>query len=352
MRRVMITVVLVSTLACGGTDESPNSGPGIPAGAAFSISPVTANIPPSGPEVLAAFSAVRDAGARGYLASYRWSELEPQPGQYALTDLQSLLQTITGLGFTRILLNIQAINTTQKETPADLVGVAWDAPQMQIRFRALLDQIAPLLGPEVKYVAIGNEVDSYLGANNQWAAYQAFFSQARAYLRTLRPGQLVGVTTIFDGARGTWKTPVQALNALADVAVYTYYGNDGAFQDLPPSAGVDALDEMVALAAGKPVIVQEFGQASTPVNGGSDDLQARFFAASLARWHDIGGAAIPFLSVFALYDFPPWLCDELLTYYGTGPNTAFREYLCSLGLKRQDGTSKPSWDSVRAFGRR
>jgi len=223
---------------------------------------------------------------------------------------------------------------------------------MQARFRQLLDQINPLLGPSVAYIAIGNEVDAYLGPNNQWAAYQSFFGQARLYVRSLRANQAVGVTTIFDGARGPWRTQVQALNALADVAVYTYYGNDGAFQDLPPSAGVGALDEMVTLAAGKPVIVQEFGQASTPVNGGSDELQARFFAASLARWHDIGSPAMPFLSVFALYDFPPWLCDELLTYYGTGPNIAFREYLCTLGLKRQDGTSKPSWDSVRAFGRR
>jgi len=128
MHRILFALALMSAFACGATDESPAPGPGIPAGAAFAIAVVTANIPPSGQEVLAAMGDARDAGARGYLVAYRWSELEPQAGQFALTDLQTLLQTITGLGFNRILLNIQVINTNQKETPPDLLGVAWDAP--------------------------------------------------------------------------------------------------------------------------------------------------------------------------------------------------------------------------------
>lgn len=355
MIRMGWTLGLVALAACGTTDQSPPPppGPGIPVGAVLGISPVTANIPPqSAQEVLDAMNAVLGTGARGYLLSYRWSELEPLPGQYQLADLQSTLQTITGLGFTHILVNIQVINTNVKETPADLAGVAWDAPQMQTRFQQLLDRVLPLLGPNVRYLAIGNEVDAYLGPTNQWSAYETFFSQARSHVHAQRAGLPVGVTTIFDGARGAWRTQVASLNALSDVVIWTYYGQDGAFQELPPSAGVQALREMVTLAGGKPVLVQEFGQASTPVNGGSDDLQARFFAASLAAWDSIGATAMPYLNIFALYDFPPWLCDTLLTYYGTGPNTAFREYLCTLGLRRQNGSAKPSWDSVRAFGRR
>jgi hypothetical protein len=204
----------------------------------------------------------------------------------------------------------------------------------------------------VLYFAIGNEVDAWLGPNDEWAAYRTFFTQGRSYVRASKPAMAVGVATIFDGARGPWKTQVQALNALADVAIYTYYGNENGFQALPPSAGSDALNEMVTLAAGKPVVVQEFGQSSSTVNGGSEALQARFFATSLATWSSIGGTAMPFFSVFALHDFPPSLCDQLLTYYGTGPNTPFREYLCYLGLRRQTGAAKPSFDSVRAFGTR
>jgi hypothetical protein len=357
-RRALTLLVAAGFLAggCGGssTKDPPTSGGArIPAGGVLSITPVTANIPPrSGQEVLDALRATYDAGARGYYLAYRWSELEPAPGQYAITDLQNHLNTVDGIGFTRIFISIHVINTNQKETPADLKGVAWDAPQMQSRFRALLDQVLPLLGSKVAFFAIGNEVDAWLGPNNEWAAYQSFFSQGRSYVRASKPALPVGVATIFDGARGPWKPQVQALNALADVAIYTYYGNGSGFQALPPSAGSQALTEMVSLAAGKPVIVQEFGQSSSTVNGGSEALQAQFFTTSLATWSAIGGAAMPFFSVFALHDFPPTLCDQLLTYYGTGPNTPFREYLCYLGLKRQTGTAKPAFDAVKAFGTR
>lgn len=353
-----LCVVAATWLAIGCNDSEPNDPPAsararIPSGGALSITPVTANVPAqSGQEVLDALRATFDAGARGYYVAYRWSELEPTPGQYAIADLRNHLSTVEGIGFTRIFVSIHVINTNQKETPADLKSVAWDAPQMQSRFRALLDQVLPLLGSKVVFFAIGNEVDAWLGPNDEWAAYRTFFTQGRSYVRASKPAMAVGVATILDGARGPWRTQVQALNALADVAIYTYYGNGSGFQALPPSAGSDALNEMVTLAAGKPVIVQEFGQSSSTVNGGSEALQARFFATSLATWSSIGGTKMPFFSVFALHDFPPALCDQLLTYYGTGPNTPFREYLCYLGLKRQTGAAKPAFDSVRAFGTR
>lgn len=344
----------VAAVACSpGAAAPPGSEPRIPAGGVLSITPSTANVPAaSGQEIIDALQATYDAGARGFYAAFRWNELEPSAGTYDMTPLQGALQAVTAVGFTRIFVNIQAINTNRKEVPPDLMGVAWDTPQMQLRFRALLDRVAPLLGANVAYVAIGNEVDAYLGPNNEWTAYGIFFTQARTYLRSLRPGTPVGVATILDGARGSWRTQVLTLNALADIAVYTYYGNGSAFVALQPAAGSQALRDMVTLAAGKPVIVQEFGQSSSTVNGGSEDLQARFLATSLATWSSLGANAIPFFSQFALHDFPPALCDELLTYYGTGPNTPFREYLCYLGLRRQDRSAKPAWDSVRAFGRR
>jgi hypothetical protein len=40
----------------------------------------------------------------------------------------------------------------------------------------------------------------------------------------------VGVATILDSARGLRRTEMQALNALADVAIFTYYGNDNGHQ--------------------------------------------------------------------------------------------------------------------------
>lgn len=354
--RILVALFLAAFAGCGGGSQgSPPAAapPGIPAGAVLSITPSTSNVPPqSGQEILDAIQFTHDAGARGFYAAFRWNELEPQPGQFVLTDLVNALAVARSLGFTRVFVSIHLINTTNKETPSDLLGVAWDAPLMQQRFRALLDQVLPLLGDEVRWFGIGNEVDAWLGPRNEWAAYQSFFSQARAYAHTAKPTMQVGVATILDSARGLWRTEVQALNALADVAIFTYYGNDNAFRALPPSAATQALNDMVSLAAGKPVVVQEFGQSSSTINSGSEAQQAAFLAQGLATWSSIGSTAMPFFSVFALHDFPPALCDQLLVYYGTGPNVPFREYLCNLGLRRQGGAEKPAMAALRAFGTR
>lgn len=353
---VLVALLLTAFAGCGGgSGGGPPAAvaPSIPAGGVLSITPNTSNIPPrSGPEILAAIQSTYDAGARGFYAAYRWSELEPQPGQFELAEVVNGLNVARSLGFTRVFLSIHLINTTKKETPSELLGVAWDAPQMQQRFRALLDRVLPLLGDEVRWFGIGNEVDAWLGPRNEWTQYRTFFEQARTHVRAAKPAMQVGVATILDSARGLRRSEVQALNALADVAIFTYYGNDNAFNALPPSAATQALNDMVTLAAGKPVVVQEFGQSSSTVNSGSEALQAEFIAQGLATWSAIGGTAMPFFSVFALHDFPPALCDELLVYYETGPNTPFREYLCNLGLRRQGGAEKPAMTAVRAFGTR
>ena len=341
---------LAAAAACGSSSSTPTGGTnpgGPPKPNALAISPSTQHIPPTTDEVLAAYDAPLSIGARGFFASFRWSELEATPGHIDVSPLRGTLQTAIGKGYTRILVGIQIINTNQKETPTDLRGVAFDSSLMIARFHALLDQIIPLLGSQVAYLSIGNEVDAYLGPTNQWSAYRAFFEDARAYVKQRVPGLAVGVTTILDGARGPWKTQVQSLSTNADIAIFTYSGQDSQFHALPASSAINAINDMLALANGKPVVVQEFGQPSAASLGGSESLQSDFFAAGLGAWN-AHAAQVPFLNIFSLYDFPPALCDQLLTYYGAPGQTAFRDYLCSLGLRRQDGCNKASWTTVAA----
>ena len=178
----------------------------IPTGGVLSITPNTSSIPPqSGPEVLAACQSTSDAGARGCSAAYRWNELEPQPGQCGLTNLVTGLHVARSMRFTPVFVSVHLTNTNHQETPSDLIGIAWDTPPVQLRFRALLDQVLPLLGIEVLWFGIGHAVDARLGPRNEWAACQSVFSQARTSVRTAKPAMQVGVATILDGARGPWR---------------------------------------------------------------------------------------------------------------------------------------------------
>ncbi len=346
-RRLGIALCIAGLAACGGGTAPPERL--LPPHGLLAVSPTTPDIPASVPEVLDAFNTIYAAGARGFFYSQRWSELEPAPNGIVLTDFRNTINTVTGMGYTPFV-GIQVLNTTVKETPSDLIGVAFDSPAMKARFHALLDSLLPTMAGRVPYLSIGNEVDAYLNATNGWAAYTDFFNDAVAYVHQQAPSVKVGVTVEWASAAGASAANIRALTAGGDVDIFTYYAIGPDFHVLAPSEGPATLDAMVAFAAGKPVIVQELGMPTDPTLGGSQQLQADFVSSSIDEFARIGRDRMPMLSFFSLYDFPQTLCDQLPAYYGvSGPGVpAFEAFLCSLGLKTGQGTDKLAWPAFKA----
>ncbi len=284
------------------------------------------------------------AGVTGNLIAKSWSELEPTPGNYALDDLGGDL-TYRTLTYNLIeVIGIQVLNTTTKETPSDLLDVAFDSPQMSQRFEQLFDALLPLLNDRVQYISIGNEVDVYLAAHpDQWQPYQQFYETALAYIHSTAPWIKVGVTTTFNGAASNLKS-VTELNALSDVFIMTYYPLKPNFGVRPPDAPLTDFPQMVAWAGDKPLILQEVGYPAAESLGSSDAAQTNFVRNVFTAW-EANAAAIPFLSYFALGDFSAELCTTLMTYYGLPNVEPFRDYLCTLGLLKADGTPRPAWQT-------
>lgn len=334
-------------VACGGGTSPPEhvlSPRGL-----LAVSPTTPDIPATPSEVLDAFNTIYAAGARGFFYSQRWSELEPAPGTIALTDFRNTIHVVTGMGYTPYV-GIQVINTTVKETPADLVDTAFDSPAMKARFHALLDSLLPIMAGRVPYLSIGNEVDAYLNATSGWAAYTDFFNDAVAYVHQKAPGMKVGVTVEWASAAGASAANIRTLTTNADLDVFTYYAVGPDFHVAAPSEGPATLDAMVVFASGKPVVVQEFGMPTDSTLGGSQQAQADFVSMSIDEFAKIGRDRMPMLSFFSLYDFPQSLCDQLPTYYGVSGQIvpAFEAYLCSLGLKTGQGADKLAWPAFKA----
>jgi hypothetical protein len=96
---------------------------------------------------------------------------------------------------------------------------------------------------------------------------------------------------------------------------------------------------MVTLARGKPLILQEVGYPSSAMLNSSEQKQAEFVANVFTAWQ-AAGDRIPFLSSFALHDFSPQICEDLAKYYDLPDDENFKAYLCSLGLRRANGTPK------------
>ncbi len=282
-----------------------------------------------------------NAGARGTFESKTWRELEPSAGQFKLDDLRNSINFNTSRGF-KMLLTLQIINTTVKETPPDLMDVSWESQQMKDRFHTFYDQIVPLLNPDVLYLSIGNEVDPYLTAHHEWTAYQSFYEDALAYVHRVTPWIKVGVTSTFGGASGASEKDVAQLNALSDVFILTYYPLNADFTVRPPDVPLTDFPLMVAMAQSRPVILQEVGYPSSAVLGSSEAKQAEFVGNVYRAW-EISGSAIPLLSFFVMHDLTPQLCDQFVVYYSLPGNVNFREMLCSLGFRKDDGTPKQAW---------
>ncbi len=298
--------------------------------------------PPTIVDFLSGFGMAAEAGVTGDFLSKPWSEIEPATGEYVLQDTFNYLSYVNNAYDYTLMIGIQVLNTTAKETPADLLDVPFDDPRMIGAFEALFDQLLPALTENVRYLSIGNEVDVYLTAHpEEWDAYKTFFDATAAYVREWAPWIEVGVTVTFDGMQ-TEADKVVRLTETADVAIVTYYPFKAGLQVKEPSAALIDFPQIVALADGRPVILQEVGYPSAEILGSSEAMQAEFVRYAFEAWA-VEGEAIPFFNYFVLHDFTEQMCSDFETYYGF-PNERFHAMLCSLGLRQADGTPKAAWD--------
>lgn len=352
VRHVSLRQLLAATLLAlgsAGCAADETTGTDDPPTGATPVLAITANpraIPaPQPADLVAAVDSSIAVGARGIVQTWAWSTLEPDS---TLLNVQQLIDDVRyarSRGLT-VFLGIQPINTVKREVPADLATVAWDDPRMMRRFDRLLDALAPILG-EVTYLSVGNEVAGFLGRAAQWPAYTTFMSQVVASAHRRVPSIKVGATLEYVDA-ATQTTYTRALIAVSDVAIFTLYPfNLASFNVAPPTISNVLFDNMLTLAGTKPVVLQELGYPASPLNQSSETQQAAFFTDAIAQWR-ARSDRMPFVSLFLLHDFTPQQCSDFEVYDNLPNQPQFYSFLCTLGLRKADGTPRPSWGAVRA----
>ena len=274
------------------------------------------------------------SGANGLEAPQPWSTLEPVPGRYRLGDVRDLVRGVRSVPDDRILLIPAAIETTRRSVPAGLRRLRWDSPRMMASYRRLIDRLAPLLSRQVRYVSIANEADVYLSAHpRQLPAFLHFAAAAIAELHRRVPWAKAGVTVTSTGLVAASPKIAQTLARLGSAAIVTYYPLVGDYRVRSPRSPLHDLPSIVHLAHGHPVVVQEAGYPSSRRLNASPAKQARFVRSVFAAWNH-QPRAIPFLSIYTLFDPPSDQCR---------PQTNQVAFLCSLGLRTYASHAKPAW---------
>lgn len=346
---VVVTFVLAlgaTGLARAQAEEPPKP---LPAGAARAPRlGLALNVPEGGGEAeyLAALRSQIRLGLDGLAISVKWSDVEKSPGQYDWKVLDDALGIGKFLG-AEVALTVQTIDTNQRTLPADLQDKGWGDPGLRQRWQRFLATLVPRLGPAVKWVSLGNEVDGYLAAKpDELDAFAEFLTEGRAVLRQARLGLPVGVTLM---AHELSRAPQVAarLVPLCDVVFWTYYPIQADFSIRPAEQWTAPWRAALAASGGKPVVLQEVGIPSSPLLGSSPEIQAEFVRVMLAEVAR-DGRQVQLVSVFMAVDFGPKALDVLLAYYGFH-DPRFRAYLGSLGLFTATGTPKPAWQTFRQW---
>ncbi len=299
---------------------------------------------------VAAVNDLNSIGATGIVINKTWSELEPKKRQYKqLHQLGKDFKENTEAG-RKVLFGFQPINTTKREVPPDLEKVKWDDPAMIGRYQEFLDHLALDVTKQPVYFSLANEADVYFEIHpEELDAFLDFAKRAARLTKQNFPQAKTGITVTFEGYQGKRTEIVKKLLAASEVAIFTYYPLFDL--KLQPVKDVNGhFDKIVAAAEGKQIVMQEVGYPSAPELGSSEEQQAEFFKEALSdiKWRP----EIKFAGLFMLHDFAPGLCDDLVKYYGfTGLpediKVKFRAFLCTLGVKKFDGTEKPAWAAVK-----
>jgi len=298
---------------------------------------ITVNEVP-GVKYLTAFNAAKQIGLQSVSLNLPWDEIEPTPGVYSSKFL-SIADQFYPTQQLHVSLVITLIDTNHLRMPKDLAGKRFDDPVVIDRFNRLMSWVLTQI-PHVTLncVSIGNEVDVYLGTNNdRWQQYINFFAKTSAHVRQLRLGTPVGAKTTFKGIV-LHPDLIHSLNHFADVAMVTYYPLQDNAMVRSPTVVAQDFATMVQQLPGRPILILEAGYPSSTLLDSSERKQSEFVHNVFDAW-DRYPVSIREVEFTWENDIPDTIVRQLGTYFGIS-DAKFLAYLGSIGLRNENGKPK------------
>lgn len=285
------------------------------------------------PEIL---QRMDELGARLEHQYGSWSRIENDKGRYNwqpidqwyADSLKSNLKTSIYIG--PIDMNPPA------SMPADLIGKKFDDPIVLKRFKLFLDKFMDRY-PEINYLGLGNEVNTYFRLRPAEAdSYLRFLRIATKYIRGRYPRVRVYAIIMASDLKSADIVFARRVRRATDLIAFTYYKpvfyalNKG---KLPIKTIARDFKTFADIAGGEKFIITETAMVSSEFAGGSPDYQV-WYLRQMFRMINKYRNRIEFFCWFLLYDWPPGGISQAHPTW---------EIFSSLGLFESDGTPKASY---------
>ena len=295
----------------------------------------------------AALQLAKSVGVTAVTLTVYWDEIETAPGVYTpdpnWLEIANLYYPAQEM---QVSLTISVIDTDNLRLPPDLAGKPFDDSAVIARFNGLLDYVAAQL-PDLtlKSLAIGNEIDIYLGTDAaQWGAYETFFMETAGHAHALWPTLPVGSKTTFDGIAGDPAPAIQSINQFSDVVLVTYYPLNADFTVREAATVHDDFQTLTDAFPDQLIYLLEVGYPSGDGNHSSYAKQTAFIGELFVAW-DTHAEQIPLVNYTWQTDMPPDAVKQMADdYHFDSPG--FVSYLATLGLRTFDNADKPAFRQV------
>ncbi|MEL7531823.1 MAG: hypothetical protein AAFN10_10970, partial [Bacteroidota bacterium] len=282
-----------------------------------------------------------------------WSELEPRPGEYELSELEAQLQANHAAG-RETMLTLSSLDSDAYTIPEDLLGEAFSGAVLLDRYKALMDRIVPMMSNNSGWlITIANEPDTHFEEDpDLWKEVRDMVREMRVYIHQLDPNMAVSIT-LTEGGFAAGVKGIRPIVKECDLICFNYYGQGlmGAL-DSPDEVRAD-LDEIFNAFPAMNLVIQELGcsagyESGSNMEGANLENQRLFFETVFEYMEQQPRfrAAV----VFQLVDWSPatsGIFRQDLLDGGVDEDfvNVFLESLETLGLIRfSDGSPKPAWN--------
>lgn len=347
MRQILLPCVLIALVLTLGCEEQPTQQPvRVTTGKlGMWITPREADMD----HYDEALNLAREAHVQIAHLYIQWGLVEKSRNEYDWIIPDYVLGKFKKYGFEAVVV-IPLIFTTKLDVmPSDITFTGFQDPDLVSRFVAFSELLLERYGSTIRYLVIGNEVDIYLSQHPEHIAGFKALVEAVARVSSIPVGTELAIHSVVQS-----RTEDIARDVIAgDMVFYTLYPTGDAFSFGERVEDTTAyFDAMITLAGTRKIAVVETSWSSSPTLESSEEAQAQYIT-KLFEILTQNRDRIEFLMWITLHDSTPEECRESAAFFVTGVNEEilldentmerFADFMCYLGLRRTDGTPKPSW---------